>query len=51
VREIGVLQPPGSTLPDPGSSAGRLGYVLAAGASYRETAGLLQRAESAVSFS
>ncbi|WP_151771491.1 ATP-grasp domain-containing protein [Streptomyces abyssomicinicus] len=51
VREIGVLQPPGSALADPGSSAGRLGYVLAAGASYRETAGLLQRAESAVSFS
>lgn len=51
VREIGVLLPPGSALPDPGSSAGRLGYVLAAGASYRETAGVLRRAERAVTFS
>ncbi|WP_432157460.1 ATP-grasp domain-containing protein [Streptomyces sp. bgisy153] len=51
VREIGVLLPPGSALPDPGSSAGRLGYVLASGASYRETAGLLQRAEASVTFS
>lgn len=51
VREIGVLLPPGSALPDPGSSAGRLGYVLAAGASYRETARVLRRAERAVTFS
>ncbi|MGW1224376.1 ATP-grasp domain-containing protein [Streptomyces sp. NPDC002530] len=51
VREIGVLLPPGSPLPDPGSSSGRLGYVLAAGDSYRETAGLLRRAEHAVTFS
>ncbi|MFJ1927421.1 MULTISPECIES: ATP-grasp domain-containing protein [unclassified Streptomyces] len=51
VREIAVLLPPGSALSEPGSSSGRLGYVLAAGASYRETAGVLRRAERAVTFS
>ncbi|MGN5630839.1 ATP-grasp domain-containing protein [Streptomyces sp. AC154] len=51
VREIAVLLPPGSALREPGSSSGRLGYVLAAGASYRETAGVLRRAERAVTFS
>ncbi|MEU3730673.1 ATP-grasp domain-containing protein [Streptomyces sp. NPDC033538] len=50
VREIGVLLPPDSALPDPGSSAGRLGYVLAEGATYQETADVLRRAESAVTF-
>ncbi|MBT2510067.1 ATP-grasp domain-containing protein [Streptomyces sp. ISL-98] len=51
VREIGVLLPPGTELPDPGSSAGRLGYVLAAGDSYDETAGLLRLADTSVTFS
>ncbi len=50
VREIGVLLPPDTALPDPGSSAGRLGYVLAEGATYQETADVLRHAESAVTF-
>jgi hypothetical protein len=51
IREIGVLLPPGSDLPDPGSSAGRLGYVLASGDSYVETAGVLRLADLSVTFS
>ncbi|WP_341716772.1 ATP-grasp domain-containing protein [Micromonospora sp. FIMYZ51] len=50
VREVSALHRPGADLPDPGSSSGRLGYVVATGATYRETTALLDAVDAAVSF-
>lgn len=51
IKEISLLQPPGAWLPDPGSSSGRLGYVVAIGATRQETAAVLNAVDAAVSFS
>jgi biotin carboxylase len=51
IKEISILVPPDSPVPHPGSSSGRLGYVVATGSTYQETVSLLEAADAAVSFS
>ncbi|MGC5033272.1 ATP-grasp domain-containing protein [Micromonospora sp. DT229] len=51
VKEISLLHQPGVEVPDPGSSSGRLGYVVATSATYQETTALLDAVDAAVVFS
>ncbi|GIJ24028.1 ATP-grasp domain-containing protein [Micromonospora lutea] len=51
IKEICLLHSPGAEVPDPGSSSGRLGYVVATGATYQETTALLDAVDAAVVFS
>ncbi|MGC5052057.1 ATP-grasp domain-containing protein [Micromonospora sp. DT48] len=51
ITEISLLHSPGAEVPDPGSSSGRLGFVVATGATYQETTALLDAVDAAVVFS
>ncbi|MFE9423995.1 ATP-grasp domain-containing protein [Kitasatospora sp. NPDC006697] len=50
VREVGALIEPGRPIPPPGSSAARLGYVLAAAADHPSTVEALDLAERGLRF-
>jgi biotin carboxylase len=50
LREIEMLIAAGEPIPSPGGSASRLGYAIAAGPSYEETAEALDSAERGICF-